>query len=201
MKILCIGRNYVKHAKELGNEVPKVPVFFMKPDSALLHKNQAFYIPDFSNNLQYEAEIVLKICRPAKHIEAKFAHRCYNEIGIGIDFTARDVQKLQKEKGLPWEIAKAFDNSAPLSKFLQKTDLPKHISFSLQKNGATVQQGNTADMLFSFDEIIAYLSQFVTLKIGDLIFTGTPAGVGQVNPGDRLTAYIEEQEMMNFQIK
>jgi len=201
MKILCIGRNYSEHAKELGNAVPKTPVFFMKPDTALLHKNQPFYIPEFSKDVHYEAEIVLKICRPAKHIETKFAHRCYEEIGIGIDFTARDIQKQQKEKGLPWEIAKAFDHSAPLSKFLPKDSLPKDISFDLVKNGETVQQGNTKDMLFSFDEIISYLSKFVTLKIGDLIFTGTPAGVGKVESGDKLVASIEGKEMLSFSVK
>ncbi len=202
MKIFCIGRNYIDHAKELNNPVPKKPLFFLKPDTALLHKNNPFFYPDFSKEIHYETEIVLKIDRVGKHIEERFAHRYFNEIGIGIDFTARDLQKECKEKGHPWEISKAFDNSAPLcQEFINKSELPENINFHLDINKKTVQKGNTKDLIFSFNKLISYLSKFFTLKIGDLIFTGTPAGVGKIKIEDRLQVYIEDKLMMDFKIK
>lgn len=202
MKIICIGRNYIDHAKELNNPVPKQPVFFMKPDSALLLRNKAFFIPEFSNEVHHEVEVVVKINRLGKHIEEKFANRYYNEIGLGIDFTARDIQKTCKEKGLPWEIAKAFDYSAALGKFITVDKLKdvQDLNFELLKNGGSVQKGNTKDMIFSIDAIIAYISQFVTLKIGDLIYTGTPAGVGKVAIGDKLTGILEGKTLFDFDI-
>lgn len=204
MKIICIGRNYIDHAKELNNEVPKAPVFFLKPQTALLLKKQPFFIPDFSEDIHYEVELVVRINRLGKNIQEKFAHKYYNEIGLGIDFTARDIQRDCKAKGLPWERAKAFDGSALLSeKFLDKNDLKleEGIGFSLKKNGETVQNGNHADMLFSIDRIIAYLSEYFTLKIGDLIYTGTPAGVGAVAIGDELEGFIENQQMFRLNIR
>ena len=203
MKIICIGRNYIDHAKELNNPVPKKPVFFMKPDTALVKSNKPFFYPDFSDDVHYECEIVVHINRVGKNIATKFAHRYYDEIGIGIDFTARDLQAECKKKGLPWEIAKAFDNSAPISPFISKSKFAdiNNINFELTKNGETVQQGNTGDMLFKIDELISYLSQFMTLKMGDLLFTGTPAGVGPVKIGDRLTASIEREELLDFKVK
>lgn len=203
MKIICIGRNYIDHAKELNNPVPKKPVFFLKPDTALVKGNKPFFYPDFSEDVHYECEIVVHINRVGKNISAKFAHRYYEEIGIGIDFTARDLQQECKTKGLPWEVAKAFDNSAPIGKFLPKSkfaDINK-LNFSLDINGETVQQGNTADMIFNIDELIAYTSRFMTLKMGDLLFTGTPVGVGPVKIGDRLVASIEGEELLNFMVK
>jgi len=203
MKIIAIGRNYIDHAKELNNAVPKQPVFFLKPETALLQKNRAFYYPEFSKDIHYEAEVVVKINKVGKYIEEEFAHRYYSEIGIGIDFTARDIQQNQKEKGLPWEIAKAFDHSAPIGKFVKLADYSniQDIHFNLDINGQQVQSGHTKDMLFTVDQIIAYVSQFVTLKIGDLIFTGTPAGVGPVKIGDRLEASIEGETLLNFEVK
>jgi 2-keto-4-pentenoate hydratase/2-oxohepta-3-ene-1,7-dioic acid hydratase in catechol pathway len=203
MKIICIGRNYTQHIKELNNDVPEEPVFFMKPDSSLLIKNRPFFIPDFSNEIHYEVELVLKINRIGKNIDKKFAHRYYEEIGLGVDFTARDIQAQCKKRGLPWEKAKSFDASAVLGDFAPKDALPEtdNIGFSLHKNGEKVQEGNSADMIFSFDEIIAYLSKFVTFKMGDLIYTGTPAGVGQVKIGDRLEGYIGQQKMFDFMVK
>ena len=204
MKIFCIGRNYAKHAKELGNTVPTEPVYFMKPDSALLPKKQPFFYPNFTKDLHYEVELVIKICKLGKNISKQFASTYYNEIGLGIDFTARDIQLECKAKGLPWEKAKAFDCSAPLSReFIQKSEFKNldDIAFSLEKNGEIVQKGNTQDMLFDFDHLICYLSQFMTLKIGDLIFTGTPAGVGPVKIGDRLIGYIEDKKMVDLNIK
>jgi acylpyruvate hydrolase len=204
MKILCIGRNYVDHAKELNNPVPENPVFFLKPDTALLRRNRPFYYPDFSKDIHYECELVVKINKLGKNIQKKFAHTYYNEIGIGIDFTARDLQSKSKAKGLPWEIAKAFDASAPLSmEFIDKSEFEdlKKIRFHLDKNGETVQEGNSADMIFDIDELIAYLSRFFTLKTGDLIFTGTPAGVGPVKIGDKLEAYIGDMLMLKCNIK
>ncbi len=203
MKIIAIGRNYIDHAKELNNAVPSKPVFFMKPETALLQKNRAFYYPEFSNDIHYEAEIIIKINKIGKYIEEQFAHKYYNEIGIGIDFTARDLQQEQKEKGLPWEIAKAFDNSAPISSFVNLSNYTniQDIHFSLDINGNRVQNGHTKDMLFSVDKIIAYVSQFISLKIGDLIFTGTPAGVGKVKINDQLSASIEGKELLSFLIK
>ncbi len=193
MKIICIGRNYADHAKELNNPVPVNPVFFMKPDSSLLINNNPFFYPQFSKEIHYETEIVLKICRLGKSIQPQFASRYYEEIGIGIDFTARDLQDACKKEGHPWEIAKAFDQSAVLGRFVPKTSLPdlSAINFQLDLNDVTVQKGNTRDLLFSFDEVITYISTFVTLKTGDLIYTGTPAGVGPVKIGDHLVASIE----------
>lgn len=203
MKILCIGRNYADHINELNNERPSEPVIFLKPDTAILKDNEPFYHPDFSNDIHHEVEIVLKISKVGKNIEAKFAHKYYDEIGVGIDFTARDIQSRLKEKGLPWEKAKAFNGSAPISGFLPKSqfiDL-QHLNFHLEVNTKVIQQGNTEMMLWNFDEIIAEVSKYFTLKTGDLIFTGTPAGVGKVVIGDRLTAFIEGKEMMSFEVK
>jgi len=204
MKIICIGRNYSEHAKELNNAVPEKPVFFLKPDTALLTKNKDFYYPEFSKDIHYEVELVFRICKMGKYIEPKFAHKYYNEIGIGIDFTARDLQDDCKKKGLPWEIAKAFDNSAPISdKFLPISEIKdlNNINFSLDINQKTVQLGNSSNMIFNIDNIIAYVSQFMTLKVGDLIFTGTPEGVGAVKIGDKLTAKIENETLLEFFIK
>lgn len=203
MKIICIGRNYAEHAKELKNEIPTEPVFFMKPDTALLKDGEPFYYPDFTTDLHHEIEIVLKITKVGKHIDEQFAHKYYEEIGLGIDFTARDLQAKAKEKGLPWEKAKAFDGSAPLGKFISKSqpgDL-SDIDFRLTINGELRQKGNTKDLLFSFDQIIAYVSKFVTLKVGDLIYTGTPEGVGPVKIGDRLQGYIGDELMLDFEVK
>ena len=203
MKIICIGRNYTEHVKELSNALPTEPVFFMKPDTSIITGNKPFFLPDFSNEIHHEVEIVLKISKVGKTIAEKFASRYYDEIGIGIDFTARDLQAKAKEKGLPWEIAKAFEGSAPLGKFISKKDLtdPKNINFHLDKNGKMVQQGSTIDMIFSFDRIISYVSRFFPLKTGDLIFTGTPAGVGPVTIGDHLQAYIENELLLDFKVK
>ncbi len=203
MKILCIGRNYADHIAELNNERPAEPVIFLKPDTAILKDNEPFYHPDFSNDIHHEVEIVLKINKVGKNIEAKFAHKYYDEIGIGIDFTARDLQSKLKEKGLPWEKAKAFNDSAPISGFIKKEELGdlKNLQFDLKINGQTRQTGDTAMMLWDFDEIIAEMSRYFTLKTGDLIFTGTPAGVGKVNIGDNLIASIGDNEMLNFEIK
>jgi 2-keto-4-pentenoate hydratase/2-oxohepta-3-ene-1,7-dioic acid hydratase in catechol pathway len=203
MKIIAIGRNYIDHAKELNNPVPEEPVIFMMPETALLRKNLPFYYPDFSSEIHYEVELVVKINRLGKNIAEKFAHRYYNEIGIGIDFTARDLQTKLKQKGLPWEKAKAFDGAAPLGEFIHKSNFQdvNNIKFLLEKNGEIVQQGNSVDMIFSFDAIIAHISKYFTLKIGDLIFTGTPAGVGKVKTGDRLTAKIENKELLKVEIK
>ena len=203
MKIICIGRNYVKHAQELNHDVPTEPVFFMKPDSALLKDNKPFFLPDFSKEIHHEIELVIKISRLGKNIEARFAHRYYEEIGLGIDFTARDLQRQLIEKGLPWEKAKAFDSSAVLGKFMTKEELgdPEHILFSLHRNGEVVQSGDSQLMIFTFDAIIENVSKYVTLKIGDLIYTGTPAGVGPVAIDDRLEGYIGEKKMFDIQVK
>ena len=203
MKIICIGRNYIAHAKELKNEVPTAPVFFMKPDTALLKDNAPFYIPTFSNEIHYEVELVIKISKNGKTILPQFAHKYYDQITVGIDFTARDLQEQCKEKGLPWEKAKAFDHSAVIGRFISLSDLPKknEVSFSLSLNKKEVQQGVSNQMLFSIDQIIAYVSGFITLKTGDLIYTGTPAGVGPVKIGDRLEAKIENEVLLDFEIK
>ncbi len=203
MKIICIGRNYAEHAKEMNAAVPTEPVFFLKPDTALIKDDQPFYYPDFSKEIHHEVELVLKINKPGKNIDPKFAGKYYDEIGIGIDFTARDIQAKCKEKGLPWEKAKAFDGSAPIGKFIDKKQFKdlNNISFKLSVNDKVIQQGNTRDLLFKFDEVIAYVSRFFTLKTGDLIYTGTPAGVGPVAIGDRLEAYIENESLLNFEIK
>lgn len=203
MKIICIGRNYVNHAKELGNAVPKEPVFFCKPDTAILPKKNPFVYPSFSNDVHYEVEIVVRINRLGKHIEEKFAPKYYNEIGIGVDFTARDIQQQQKEKGLPWEKAKAFDGSAPISRFysIDKFKDINNLNFSLQVNGESKQVGNTKDMLFNIDKLIAYVSQYFTLKIGDLIFTGTPEGVGPIHINDKVDCFIENEKLLSFNVK
>ena len=203
MKIICIGRNYVNHAKELGNDITSEPLFFLKPDTAIQPKGHPFFIPDFSNDIHYEVELVIRINKTGKYIEEKFAHTYYSQIGLGIDFTARDVQEKCKAKGLPWEKAKGFDGSAQISRnFIDKSDLDlNNISFSLQKNGGQVQQGNSKEMCFNFDTIITYISKFYTLKIGDLIYTGTPEGVGPVVAGDKLKGFIGEKEMFKVVIK
>jgi acylpyruvate hydrolase len=204
MKIICVGRNYVAHAKELNNEIPDEPVLFMKPDSALLRNNDPFYIPYWTNDVHHEVELIVKISRLGKNIEKKFAHRYYKEVGLGIDFTARDVQNALKDKGLPWEKAKAFDHSAMIcTQFVSIESVPNRnaIHFRLDKNGQTVQVGDTSLMIFSVDDIITHVSKYFTLKIGDLIYTGTPAGVGQVKVGDRLEGYLEEEKRFDFWVK
>ena len=202
MKIICIGRNYAKHAKEMNAELPTEPLFFMKPDTALLKENN-FYYPDFTNDLHHEIELVIKICKHGKHIALEHASNYYEKVGLGIDFTARDIQKQCKEKGQPWEKAKAFDNSAVLSThFIDKEKLdPNNIDFSLTINNKVIQAGNSEDVIFSFDQIISHVSKYITLKTGDLIFTGTPEGVGPVQKEDELTGYIGETKMFNLKIK
>lgn len=203
MKIICIGRNYAEHAKELNNAVPTEPVFFMKPDTALLKDGEPFYFPDFTKDLHHELEIVIKINKVGKYIDEKFAQKYYSEIGLGIDFTARDLQNEAKEKGLPWEKAKAFDGSAPLGKFVSCSEVAdmSNIHFELKVNGVSKQIGYTKDLIFSFDKIISYVSKYVTLKVGDLIYTGTPAGVGAVKIGDRLQGYMNGELLIDFEIK
>ncbi len=203
MKIICIGQNYIKHIKELNHEIPQEPVFFMKPDSSLLLSNKDFYLPGFSNEIHHEVELVIKISRLGKSIEPRFASRYYEEIGLGIDFTARDIQRKLAAKGLPWEKAKAFDSAAVLGKFIPKEELGElsNIDFSLQLNQKVVQEGNSGDMIFNFDSIISYVSQFVTLKMGDLIYTGTPSGVGTVHINDHLEGFIGERKMFDFLVK
>ena len=203
MKIICIGRNYASHIAELNNERPDEPVIFMKPDTAILPKKTPFTIPEFSNDVHHEVEILVKICKVGKYIDTKFAHKYYDEIGLGIDFTARDVQNKLKEKGLPWEKAKAFDGSAIISEFLPKNDFNsvENITFELQKNGASAQKGNTGHMLWKIDEIISYVSQYFTLKTGDIIFTGTPEGVAPVQPNDVLEGYLENYKLFTIQVK
>lgn len=201
MKILCIGRNYADHAKELNNPIPAEPVFFGKPDSALLRPNQPFFYPEFSKDIHYECEIVVRIKKIGKHIQEKFAHSYYDDLAVGLDFTARDIQNHCKEKGLPWEKAKAFDGSAAVGTFLPKAELGHPIKFRLEKNGQIVQVGSSSDMLFNIDQIIAHLSQYYTLKIGDLIFTGTPAGVGPIQIGDSLEGFIEDKSNFKLRIK
>jgi 2-keto-4-pentenoate hydratase/2-oxohepta-3-ene-1,7-dioic acid hydratase in catechol pathway len=203
MKIFCIGRNYVAHAKELGNDVPDEPVIFMKPKSALLQAHTPFYYPEFSNELHYEAELVLRICKNGKYIQDRFANKYYNAVTIGIDFTARDIQNDLKSKGLPWEKAKAWDNSAVIGKWIElKPEINKSdINFCLYKNKELVQQGNSGNMIFSFDQIIAHISNYFSLNIGDLVFTGTPAGVGECVVGDDLEGFIEDESMFELSIK
>lgn len=203
MKIICIGRNYAAHIEELKNEKPGKPVVFLKPDTALLKAGAPFFYPDFSDNIHHEVELVLKISKEGKYIQPQFAHRYFEEIGLGIDFTARDLQDQCKAKGLPWEIAKAFNGSAPIGDFKPVSafaDL-KDIDFHLEINGELRQKGNTSLMLFDFATIISYVSQFFTLKKGDLIYTGTPAGVGPVKVGDRLTGFIGTEKMLDFEVK
>ena len=200
MKIICVGRNYGLHAKELGNEVPEEPVLFIKPDTALLKGND-FYLPEFSNEIHYELEIVVKISKPGKYIQKENAHKHYSEIGLGIDFTARDLQSKLKEKGLPWEKAKAFDGSAVVSPFFPKDEFDlNHLNFSLNLNDKEKQNGNSSDMIFTIDELIAYISKFFTLRVGDLLFTGTPAGVGKVDSSDRIECFLEKQKVLDLKI-
>jgi 2-keto-4-pentenoate hydratase/2-oxohepta-3-ene-1,7-dioic acid hydratase in catechol pathway len=201
MKIICVGRNYAKHAAELGNDVPTEPVIFLKPDTALIKAPADFYYPEFTTDLHYECELVVKISRAGKHIKEEFAHKYYQEIGLGVDFTARDLQGKLKKEGLPWELAKGFDNSAVVGKFtpIGQSDVDKPISFSLRKNGQEVQRGSSALMIFSIDRIISFVSQYFTLKVGDLIFTGTPEGVGPVLRGDLLEGFLMEEA--NFLVK
>lgn len=203
MKLICIGRNYTDHIKELENEKPTDPVVFLKPDTSILLKKMPFFIPDFSDDVHHEVEVLVKIKKVGKHIDEKFAHKYYDEIGLGIDFTARDLQSKLKAKGLPWEKAKAFDGAAVIGEWLPKTNFKdlNNISFSLKKNNEVVQDGNTSFMLWKIDELIAYVSQYFTLKIGDIIFTGTPAGVGKVEINDQLTGYIEDRELFSIKIK
>ena len=203
MKLICIGRNYTKHIEELENEKPIDPVVFLKPDTAILLKKQPFFIPDFSNDVHHEVEILVKINKVGKHIDRKFAHKYYDEIGLGIDFTARDLQSQLKSKGLPWEKAKAFDGAAVIGKWLPKTNFKNvdNISFTLHKNDTIVQDGNTNLMLWKIDELIEYVSKYFTLKIGDIIFTGTPAGVGKVVANDKLKGFIENEEMFSITVK
>jgi acylpyruvate hydrolase len=203
MKIIAVGRNYAEHAKELNNPVPDVPVIFMKPDTALLKDNKPFYHPEFSTDIHHEVEIVLKVCREGKHISEQFAGNYFQEIGLGIDFTARDIQQRHKEKGLPWELAKAFDNSAVVSRFVPKADFNDlyNLNFSLEVNEKPVQRGNTRDLIFSFERIISFVSAYITLKTGDLIFTGTPAGVGKISIDDHLAGYLEEHKLLDFYIR
>jgi acylpyruvate hydrolase len=203
MKIIAIGRNYAEHAKELNNPVPTTPVIFMKPDTALLKDNKPFYHPDFSQDIHHEIEVVLKVSKEGKHISEKFAGNYFDEIALGVDFTARDIQQRHKDKGLPWELAKAFDGSAPVSEFVPKSKFGDiyNLNFRLDINQQTRQRGNTKDLLFSFERIIAFVSSYITLKKGDLIFTGTPQGVGKVTVGDRLEGYLEDVKMLDFYVK
>ena len=203
MKIICIGRNYADHISELNNERPDEPVIFLKPDTAILPKKTPFTIPEFSNDVQHEVEVLVKICKVGKYISPKFAHKYYDEIGLGIDFTARDLQTVLKEKGLPWEKAKAFDHSAIIGDFLPKKNYSslENINFELRKNSEIVQKGSTSMMLWNIDEIVSYVSQFFTLKKGDIIFTGTPKGVAAVNVNDVLEGFLEGKQMFKIQIK
>lgn len=203
MKIICIGLNYKSHIQELKCETPDQPLFFLKPETSMILRNRPFFLPDFSNDIHYEVELLVKINKVGKFIQKRFAHTYYDEIGLGIDFTARDIQQEAMAKGLPWELSKAFDGSAIIGNFLPKSQFPnlQNINFHLQKNEQIVQKGNSADMLFEIDDIIAYVSQFITLKIGDIIFTGTPVGVGRIEINDRLQGFIEEQKMFDFRVK
>ncbi|WP_442590353.1 fumarylacetoacetate hydrolase family protein [Pedobacter sp. AW31-3R] len=203
MKVIAIGRNYAAHAKELNNPLPSSPVIFLKPDTAVLKDNKPFYIPDFSSDIHFELEVVLKVCKEGKHIAEKFAQNYFDEVGLGIDFTARDIQTAHKEKGLPWELAKAFDHSAAISRFIPKDQIAdlNNLQFELKINNELRQNGNTKDILFSFEKIIAFVSQYITLKKGDLIFTGTPEGVGPVHQGDKLEAWLAGEQFLNFDIK
>lgn len=203
MKIIAVGRNYIDHAKELNNPVPEKPVIFLKPDTAVLKDNKDFYYPEFSKDVHYEVELVLRVCNEGKHVSKKFAHKYYDAIGLGIDFTARDLQSELKAKGLPWELAKAFDHSAVVGELIAKeqfNDL-QNLNFSLRKNGEMVQEGNSKDMIFDFESLITFVSQYITLRKGDLIYTGTPAGVGPVQIGDKLEGFLEEKSMFTCQIK
>jgi 2-keto-4-pentenoate hydratase/2-oxohepta-3-ene-1,7-dioic acid hydratase in catechol pathway len=203
MKIICIGMNYHEHIKELNSKVPEVPVFFLKADSALLRRNQPFFLPDFSNDVHYEIEVAVKIKKVGRKIEQQFAHRYYDEIGLGLDITARDLQQECRKNGLPWEICKSFDDSAPLGKFINKnifSDI-QNLSFCLTLNDQKVQEGNTSDMIFSFDHIVSHVSQYLTLKTGDVILTGTPPGVGPMKQEDVLKGYLEGQQLLELKVK
>lgn len=203
MKIIAVGRNYSEHAKELNNPVPEKPVIFLKPDTAVLKDNKDFYYPEFSKDIHHEIEIVLRICKEGKHINPKFADSYFDAVGLGVDFTARDIQQAHKEKGLPWELAKAFDGSAPVSELKSREELGdlSQLEFRLDRNGQTVQSGSTRDLLFSFEHIIVFVSQYITLRKGDLIFTGTPSGVGPVAIGDHLEGYLQGEKMLDFRVK
>jgi len=202
MKIICIGRNYTEHIEELKNERPDEPVIFTKPDTAILKSNEPFYFPSFTKDVHYEVEIILKICKEGKSIEEQFAHKYYDQIGVGIDFTARDLQQKAKEKGLPWDLAKGFNGSAPVSTFIPKDGLDLgNLNFSLKVDNETRQKGNTSMMLYTFDQIISYVSKFITLKQGDIIFTGTPKGVGPIKIGNKLEAFIEDKKLLEVDIR
>lgn len=203
MKIICIGRNYVEHIKELENEVPTRPVIFMKPKNAILLPNKPFYYPEFSDNIHYECELVVKICKNGKYIQEKFAHKYYNEVTVGIDLTARDLQQELKEQGMPWELAKAFDGSAIVGNFIPLNDQTKfnEIQFELHKNGQTVQQGDARKMIFTVNEVIEYVSQYISVNIGDLIFTGTPSGVGPIEVYDKLEGYLNGEKLLDADIR
>ncbi|PSG88630.1 fumarylacetoacetate hydrolase family protein [Aurantibacter aestuarii] len=203
MKLICIGRNYTEHIKELNNEKPTDPVIFIKPDTAILLKKQPFFIPDFSDDVHHEVEVLVKINKVGKHIAKKFAHKYYDEISVGIDFTARDLQSHLKAKGLPWEKAKSFDGAAVIGEWMPKTEFKdvNNLNFSLKKNAEIVQNGQTSHMLYKIDEIIEYVSKYFTLKIGDIIFTGTPAGVSKVNPNDQLEGYLEQHQLFSIKVK
>ncbi|MBD0402032.1 fumarylacetoacetate hydrolase family protein [Flammeovirga sp. EKP202] len=203
MKIICIGRNYVDHIEELNNERPTQPVIFSKPDTAVLRNNAPFYYPEFSEDIHHEVELVIKICKEGKYIQEKFAHRYYDEVALGIDFTARDVQKQLKDKGLPWDLAKGFNGSAPISAFqpISNFESIQNINFSVKLNGEEKQNGNSKMMLWNVDEIISFVSKYITLRKGDLIFTGTPKGVSPVKIGDRIEGFIEDQKLLDFEVK
>lgn len=203
MKLICVGRNYADHAKELNNDIPTVPVIFMKPKGAILLPGKPLYYPEFTDDLQYECEVVVRIVKNGKHIQEKFAHKYYGDVTLGIDFTARDIQRDQQKKGLPWEIAKGFDGSAAVGGFVPiSAETPiSNLAFQLRKNGETVQDGHTRNMIFSVDKIIAYVSQFFTINIGDLIFTGTPAGVGPVTAGDKLEGYLQGHKVLDVEVR
>lgn len=203
MKIICIGKNYLDHIKEMGNkETPSVPIIFMKPDTSIIKNNNPFYHPDFSNNIHFETEVIVRVCKEGKNVQEKFAHNYYDQFGLGIDFTARDIQNELKEKGLPWERAKSFNGAAPISQLIpiENQDI-QNIDFSLKQNGNIVQNGNTSQMIFNIDQIISFISSFILLKVGDIIFTGTPSGVDKINIGDRLEGFIEDKKMLDFEVK
>jgi 2-keto-4-pentenoate hydratase/2-oxohepta-3-ene-1,7-dioic acid hydratase in catechol pathway len=203
MKVIAVGRNYIEHAKELNNPIPKKPVIFLKPDTAVLKNNRDFYYPEFSKNIHHEIELIVQICKEGKHVDEKFAKNYYDKVGLGIDFTARDIQQEHKEKGLPWELAKAFDHSAPVSYLFpkEKYESINNLPFFLEINGVKVQEGNTADMIFSIETLISFVSKYITLRKGDLLFTGTPAGVGPITIGDHLVGYLNGDPVLNFHIK
>lgn len=203
MKIICIGRNYLPHIQELGHKVPTEPTFFLKPESAMVIRNRPFFLPDFSQQVEYEVELIYRINKVGKYIQEKYAHTYYDAIGLGIDFTARDLQRNCIANGNPWEIAKAFDGSAVMSQFIDKEEFENlnNLDFHLDLNGKTVQSGNSSEMIFTIDKIISYVSQFMTLKMGDVIYTGTPKGVGKVAINDRLEGWIGERKLLNFRVK